>query len=99
VWVTAWMPGGPGQHDRYWVGRHVAGRRLIPSGEVSFGLKPGQASKLRPILHAADLGKRAKYGLRIVAPVIAMTVASHGPSSGWMRDPVITDIRIDPSGP
>jgi bifunctional non-homologous end joining protein LigD len=98
VWVTAWIPGGPGQLDRYWVGRAVAGR-IVPSGEVSFGLKPGQASELRPILHAADLGIRGKRGLRPVAPVIAMTVAGHGPTSGWLRDPVITDVHVEPSGP
>jgi bifunctional non-homologous end joining protein LigD len=86
VWVTAWIPGGPGQLDRYWVGRSVAGK-VVPTGEVSFGLKPGQASKLRPTLHAADLGIRGKRGLRPVAPVIAMTVAGPGPTSGWLRDP------------
>jgi ATP-dependent DNA ligase len=98
VWVTAWAPGGPGQLDRYWVGRPVAGR-LVPSGEVSFGLRPGQASTLRRILHAAELGSHGRHGLRPVAPVIAMTVAGHGPSSGWLRDPVITEVHIDPSGP
>jgi ATP-dependent DNA ligase len=46
VWVTAWRPGGPGELDRYWVGRSVDGR-LVASGEVSYGLTPGQASALR----------------------------------------------------
>jgi bifunctional non-homologous end joining protein LigD len=69
VWVTAWIPGGPGQLDRYWVGRSVAGR-IVPFGEVSFGLKPGQAAELRPILRAADLGIRGKRRLRPVAPVM-----------------------------
>ena len=57
VWVTAWLPGGPGELDRYWVGRPVNGA-LVPSGEVSYGLTPGQASALRRVLHAADLGAR-----------------------------------------
>jgi len=98
VWVTAWIPGSAGELDRYWVGRPVAGK-LVPTGEVSFGLRPGQASELRRILQAADLGTRGKHGLRPVAPVVAMTVAGHGPPSGWLRDPVITEVHIDPSGP
>jgi bifunctional non-homologous end joining protein LigD len=98
VWVTAWLPGGPGELDRYWVGRHVDGM-LVPSGEVSYGLAPGQASALRRVLQAADLGARSRYGPRPVAPVVAMTVAGHGRRSGWLRDPVITAVQIDPSGP
>jgi hypothetical protein len=84
--------------DRYWVGRSVNGS-LVPSGEVSYGLTPGQASALRRVLHAADLGARGGRGLRPVAPVVAMTVAGHGRPSGWLRDPVITEVHIDPSGP
>ena len=95
VWVTAWRPGGPGELDRYWVGRSVDGR-LIPSGEVSFGLTPGQASTLRNVLRAAELGGRRRNGLRPVAPVVAMTVASHGRRSGWLRDPVVTALHLDP---
>jgi bifunctional non-homologous end joining protein LigD len=98
VWITAWLPGGPGELDRYWVGRSVNGS-LVPSGEVSYGLTPGQASALRRVLHAADLGARGSRGLRPVAPVVAMTVAGHGRPSGWLRDPVITEVHIDPSGP
>jgi bifunctional non-homologous end joining protein LigD len=98
VWITAWIPGGLGELDRYWVGRPVNGT-LVPSGEVSYGLTPGQASALRGVLHAADLGARRRHGLRPVAPVVAMTVAGHGRTSGWLRDPVITAVHIDPSGP
>jgi bifunctional non-homologous end joining protein LigD len=98
AWVTAWMPGGPGELDRYWVGRQVDGT-LVPSGEVSYGLTPQQAATLRRALHTADLGTRSRHGLRPVAPVVAMTVAGHGPRSSWLRDPVITDVHIDPSGP
>ena len=98
VWVTAWIPGGPGELDRYWVGRPVNGT-LVPSGEVSYGLAPGQASALRQVLHAADLGSRGRHGLHPVAPVVAMTVAGHGRRSGWLRDPVITAMHLDPSGP
>jgi bifunctional non-homologous end joining protein LigD len=98
VWVTAWLPGGPGELDRYWVGRPADGR-LVPSGEVSFGLTPGQASTLRRVLHAADLGTPGRHGLRPVAPVVAMTVAGHGPRSGWLRDPVVTAVHVDPIGP
>jgi bifunctional non-homologous end joining protein LigD len=98
VWVTAWRPGGPGELDRYWIGRSVDGR-LIPSGEVSFGLTPGQASTLRGVLMAADLGGRRRDGLRPVAPVVAMTVAGHGRRSGWLRDPVVTAVHLDPPGP
>jgi bifunctional non-homologous end joining protein LigD len=98
VWVTAWRPGGPGELDRYWVGRPVDGR-LIPSGEVSFGLTPGQASTVRSVLHAADLGGRPRHAVRQVAPVVVMTVAGHGRRSGWLRDPVITAVHLDPSGP
>jgi bifunctional non-homologous end joining protein LigD len=98
VWVTAWLPGGPGELDRYWVGRPADGT-LVPSGEVSYGLTTGQASALRGILRAATLGSRGKHGLRPVAPVVAMTVAAHGRRSGWLRDPVITAVHIDPSGP
>jgi bifunctional non-homologous end joining protein LigD len=98
VWITAWIPGGPGELDRYWVGRSVDGT-LVPSGEVSYGLTPGQASALRRALQAADLGARGRQGLRPVAPVVAMTVAGHGRPSEWLRDPVITAMHIDPSGP
>jgi bifunctional non-homologous end joining protein LigD len=98
VWVTAWIPGGPGELDRYWVGRSANGT-LMPSGEVSYGLSPGQASALRQVLRAADLGRRGRNGLRPVAPVVSMTVAGHGRRSGWLRDPVITAVQIDPSGP
>ena len=98
VWVTAWLPGGPGELDRYWVGRPVDGR-LIPSGEVSYGLTPGQASTVRRVLHAADLGGRPRHAVRQVAPVVVMTVAGHGRRSGWLRDPVITAVHLDPSGP
>ena len=98
VWITAWIPGGPGELDRYWVGRPVNGT-LVPSGEVSYGLAAGEASALRRILHAADLGSRGGRALRPVAPVVAMTVAGHGRRSGWLRDPVITAVHIDPSGP
>jgi bifunctional non-homologous end joining protein LigD len=98
VWITAWIPGGPGELDRYWVGRPVNGA-LVPSGEVSYGLTPSQASALRQVLHAADLGTRRGHGLRSVAPVAAITVAGHGRPAGWLRDPVITAVHIDPSGP
>ncbi|GAA3759553.1 hypothetical protein GCM10022225_51260 [Plantactinospora mayteni] len=98
VWVTAWIPGGPGELDRYWVSRPVDGN-LTPAGEVSLGLKPGQASTLRHILSAADLGAKRRNGLRPVAPVVSMTVAGHGKPSGWLRDPVITEMHIDPTGP
>jgi bifunctional non-homologous end joining protein LigD len=97
VWVTAWLPGGRGELDRYWVGRPVDGR-LVPSGEVSYGLTPDQACTLRDILHAADLGTRRGHGPRPVAPVVAMTVAGHGRRSGPLRDPVVTALDIDPSG-
>src|SRR5690606_18373190 len=93
VWVTAWRPGGPGELDRYWVARPVDGK-LIPSGEVSFGLTPDQASTLRQVLHAADLGDRRRSGLRPVAPVVAMTVASHGRRTGWLRDPIVTALHL-----
>jgi bifunctional non-homologous end joining protein LigD len=96
VWVTAWLPGGPGELDRYWVGRQVDGR-LVPSGEVSYGLTLQQAATLRRVLHTADVSARSRHGLRPVAPVVAMTVAGHGPRSGRLRDPVITAVHIDPS--
>lgn len=95
VWVTAWLPGGSGELDRYFVARHVDGN-LVPSGEVSYGLHPGQASTLRGVLQAADVGTRSRHGLRQVAPVVSMTVAGHGPPSGRLRDPVITAVHIDP---
>ncbi len=98
VWITAWIPGGPGELDRYWVGRSVNGT-LVPSGEVSYGLSPGQASALRRVLHAAELGSPGRHGLHPVAPVVAMTVAGHGRRSGWLRDPVITAVHIAPVGP
>jgi ATP-dependent DNA ligase len=63
VWITAWLPGGPGELDRYWVGRPV-NVALVPSGEVSYGLTSGQASALRGVLHASDLGTRGRHGLR-----------------------------------
>jgi hypothetical protein len=90
----------PGRRRRIWWcrGRPHAGK-LAPSGEVSFGLKPGQAAELRRILRAADLGARGRNGLRSVAPVVAMTVTAHGKLAGWLRDPVITAVHIDPSGP
>jgi hypothetical protein len=91
-------PGRPGELDLSWVSRPVDGS-LTPTGEVSLGLKPGQALKVRHILHAADLGAKRRNGLRPVAPVVAMTVAGHGRPSGWLRDPVITEMYIDPSGP
>lgn len=97
-WVTAWMPGGPGELDRYWVGRVVDGA-LTPTGEVTYGLKPGQAAALRRILRAASLCGRQRNGLVPVAPVVAMTVESHGRTGGWLRDPIITEIDIDPLGP
>jgi bifunctional non-homologous end joining protein LigD len=93
VWVTAWRPGGPGELDRYFVGRPVDGR-LIPSGEVSFGLTSDQASTLRRVLAEADLGDPRRDGLRPVAPVVAMTVAGHGRRSGWLRDPVVTAVHL-----
>jgi bifunctional non-homologous end joining protein LigD len=97
-WVTAWIPGGPGELDRYWVGRVVDGA-LTPTGEVAYGLKPGQATALRRILRDASLGARQRNGLIPVAPVVAMTVESHGRTGGWLRDPIITNIDIDPRGP
>lgn len=97
-WVTAWMPGRPGELDRYWVGRVVNGT-LQPTGEVSYWLKAGQAAALRPILQAASLGVQGRNGLIPVAPVIAMTVESHGRTTGWLRDPIITAVEIEPSGP
>ena len=72
---------------------------LTPTGEVSYGLKPGQAAALRPILHAASLGSRGRNGLIPVAPVVAMTVESHGRDTGWLRDPIISSVHIEPSGP
>jgi ATP-dependent DNA ligase len=98
LWVTAWQPGRPGQLDRYWVGRSVNGA-LEPAGEVAFGLKPGQAATLRPILKAASLAPRRPDGRTPVAPVVAMTIDSHGRTTGWLRDPVIAAIDIDPAGP
>jgi bifunctional non-homologous end joining protein LigD len=98
LWVTAWQPGRPGQLDRYWVGRSVNGA-LEPAGEVAFGLKPGQAGTLRPILKAASLAPRRPDGLIPVAPVVAMTIDSHGRTTGWLRDPIIAAIDIDPAGP
>jgi len=94
-WVTAWMPGGPGELDRYWVGRVIDGS-LRPTGEVAFGLKPGQATALRRVLHTASLESRGRNGLIPVVPVVAMTVESHGRTGGWLRDPIITDIAIEP---
>ena len=97
-WVTAWMPGGPGELDRFWVGRVVNGA-LTPTGEVAYGLKPGQAAALRRILRDASLGLGQRNGLIPVTPVVAMTVESHGRIGGWLRDPIITDIHIDPLAP
>jgi bifunctional non-homologous end joining protein LigD len=96
LWVTAWRPGRPGELDRYWVGRPVDGR-LTPVGEVSFGLKRGQAAGLRRILQAASLDRR-RQGLMVVAPVVAMTVEAHGPG-GWLRDPIITRVDVELAGP
>lgn len=96
VWVTAWQPGGPGELDRYWVGR-PAGGRLAPTGEVCFGLNRGQAERLRQILTAASLSPR-RQGLIPVIPVVAMTVESHG-TGDWLRDPIITGVAIDPVRP
>jgi len=87
-----------GELDQYWVGRVVNGV-LTPTGEVSYGLKPGQAAALRPILHAATLGTRGRNGLIPVAPVITMTVESHGKETAWLRDPIISSVYIEPSGP
>jgi bifunctional non-homologous end joining protein LigD len=98
VWVTAWRPGGPGELDRYWVSRRV-NDTLTPSGEVSHGLTPAQTSALRQALQAADLGTAGRRRLRPVAPAVVMTVAGHGRQSGWLRDPVITAVHIDPDGP
>jgi bifunctional non-homologous end joining protein LigD len=98
VWITAWTPGGPGELDRYWVGRPINGT-LVPSGEVSYGLTPSQASALRQVLRAADLGTCRSRRLRPVAPVVAITIAGHGKPSGWLRDPIISAVHIDPSGP
>jgi len=97
-WVTAWLPGDPGELDRYWVGRVVNGT-IEPTGEVAYGLKPGQATALRTILQAASLASPEKSKLVPVAPVVAMTVESHGRTTGWLRDPVITSVEIEPSGP
>lgn len=97
-WVTAWRPGNPGELDQYWVGRVVNGV-LTSTGEVSYGLKPGQAAALRPILHAAALGDRGRNGLIPVAPVVAMTGESHGKDTAWLRDPIISSVHIEPSGP
>lgn len=99
VWVTAWRPGGPAEPDRYRVSRHDPGGALSPAGEVGFGLHPGQAAALRPILYPASLGPRRRNGLIPVAPVLAMTVESHGPPAGWLRDPIITGVHLLPSGP
>jgi bifunctional non-homologous end joining protein LigD len=44
VWITAWLPGGPGEPDRYWVGRPVNGT-IVPSGEVSYGLTPAKPQR------------------------------------------------------
>ncbi|MEV0269802.1 DNA ligase [Hamadaea sp. NPDC050747] len=95
VWVTAWRPGGPGELDRYWVGRLSDGR-LAPTGEVSLGLGRGQTARLRRILQAASLSP-ARHGLIPVVPVVTMTVESHG-SGDWLRDPIITSVDFDPTG-
>lgn len=95
VWVTAWRPGGPGELDRYWVGRPTDGR-LAPTGEVSLGLQPGQAARLRRSLQAASLSQ-GRHGLIPVVPVVTMTVESHG-SGDWLRDPIITRVDLDPTG-
>lgn len=42
---------------------------------------------------------RGRRGLHVVAPVVEMTVAGHGRSSGWLRGPVITDVQVQPLGP
>jgi hypothetical protein len=65
---------------------------------VSFGLKPGQAGALRPILKAASLAPRRPDGLIPVAPVVAMTIDSHGRPTGSLRDPIIAAIDTDPCG-
>jgi bifunctional non-homologous end joining protein LigD len=96
LWVTAWRPGDPGELDRYWVGRPANGH-LVSTGEVAFGLNRGQAADLRRIVQAASLGPR-RQGLIPVAPVVAMTVESHG-SGAWLRDPIITSIDVEPAGP
>lgn len=95
VWVTAWRPGGPGELDRYWVSRPADGR-LTPTGEVSLGLQRGQAARLRRVLQAASVST-GRHGLIPVVPVVRMTVESHG-SGGWLRDPIITSVDVDPTG-
>ena len=76
----------------------VVNGAITPTGGVSYGLKPGQAAALRPILQAASVGTRGRNGLIPVVPVVLMTVESHGRTTGWLRDPVITDIHVEPSG-
>jgi hypothetical protein len=70
-----------------------------PTGEVSYRLGAGQAAALRPILQAASLAAQGRNGLTPVAPVVAMTVESHGRTTGWLRDPIITAVEIQPAGP
>jgi bifunctional non-homologous end joining protein LigD len=98
LWVTAWQPGRPGQLDRYRVARSVKGA-LEAAGEVAFGLKPHQAGTLRPVLEAASVAPCRPDGLIPVAPVVALTINSHGRTTGWLRDPIIAAIDIDPAGP
>ena len=93
--LTASRPGGPGELDRYWVARPVNGART-PAAEVAYGITPSQAAAIRPVLHAAKLGPSRVHGLHRVAPIVAMTVSGHGKRSGWLRDPVITAVRVDP---
>ncbi len=98
MWVTAWLPGGPGELARYWAGRAINGK-LEPTGEVSYGLRLGQAVALRQILNAASLDSRRRDGVIQVAPVVTLTIESRGREGDWLRDPIITEVHVDPSGP
>jgi len=98
VWITAWIPGGPGEPDRYWVSR-PDGLRLAPAGEITFGLRPGDAAALRRLLAAAELDHPRRHTLRPVHPVVSMTVAAHGRRGGILRDGVIKGFEVFPDGP
>jgi bifunctional non-homologous end joining protein LigD len=95
VWVTAWRPGHSGEPDRYWVSR-PDGPRLAPAGEVTFGLRRGEAAALRRLLAEAELDRPSRHGLRPVYPVVCMTVAGHGRPDGVLRDAVIKGFEVRP---
>lgn len=93
--VTDWRP-ADGEPDTYYVARRdPTDGRMRPAGSVQFGLDADGRQRLRDAVTARHSPAAKRTGIHPVRAGITVVVDAHGPSDGWLRDPVLRDVVVD----